>query len=189
MLHIPKKIGYLTYLIHFLNIFALIMHLKDNQKTKSDSLTLHDPLDLLLFIHSVVSNSLWPRVTPWTGAQQAFLSFTISQSLLKSCPLIQWCHLTISSSVALFSSCSQSFPVSWFFASSGQSTGASASASFLQVNLQDWFPLGLTGLISFQSKGLSRVFSNITVQKHRFFGAQPSLWSNSHIHTWWLEKP
>jgi len=94
-----------------------------------------------------------------------------------------------SSSVALFSSCPQSFLVSWFFASGGQSIGASASASILQVNLQDWFPLGCAGLISLQSKGLSRVFSNTTVQKHRFFGAQPSLWFNSHIHTWPLEKP
>ena len=96
-----------------------------------------------------------------------------------------------------FSSCLQSFlasgsfPVSQLFTSGGQSIGASASASasVLQMNIQDWFPLGLTSLISLQSKGLSRVFSNTTLQKHQFFCAQLSLWSNSHIHTWPLEKP
>ena len=82
-----------------------------------------------------------------------------------------------------------SFLVSWLFASDGQSIGASASASVLPVNILGWFPLGLTGLISLQSKGLSRVFSSPTVQKHQFFGAQPSLCSNCHIHTWVLEKP
>ena len=84
---------------------------------------------------------------------------------------------------------SGSFPTSWFFASGGQSIGASASASVLPVNIQDWFPLALTGLISLQSKGLSRVFSNTTDWKHQFFGIQPSLWSNSHIRTWLLERP
>ena len=79
--------------------------------------------------------------------------------------------------------------MSWFFPSGGQSIGASASSSVLPMNIQDWFPLGWTGLISFQSKGLSRIFTNMTVQKHQFFGAQPSPWSNSHIHTWLLEKP
>ena len=94
-----------------------------------------------------------------------------------------------------FSSCPQSFPASGsflvchLFASGGQSTGASASASVLPMDIQDWFPLGWTGWISLKSKGLSRVFSNITVQKHQFFRAQLSLWSNSHIHTWLLEKP
>ena len=82
---------------------------------------------------------------------------------------------------------SGSFPMSQFFASGGQSIGASASV--LPMSVQDWSPLGLTGWISLQSKGLSRVFSNNTVQKHQFFGVQPSLWSNSHIHTWLLEKP
>ena len=84
---------------------------------------------------------------------------------------------------------SKSFPMSQFFASGGQSIGVSASASVLPMNIQDWFPLGLTGLISFQSKGLSRVFSNTTVQKHQFFGTQLSLQSNSPIHTWLLKKP
>ena len=112
-----------------------------------------------------------------------------------SYPLSQWCHPTISSSVVPFSSCLQSFPasgsfpVSQFFASAGQSIGASASGSALPMNIQDWFLLWLTGWISLQSKGLSRVFSNTTVQKHQFFGAQLSLWSNSHIPTWPLEKP
>ena len=93
-----------------------------------------------------------------------------------SCPLSWWCHPTISSSVTLFSSCSQSFPasrsfpVSWLFASSGHSIGASASASVLPMNIQGWFPLGLTGLISLQSKEVSRVSSSTTIQKHQFFG-------------------
>ena len=93
-----------------------------------------------------------------------------------------------------FSSCLQSFPasgsfpMSQFFASGGQSIGVSASAPVLPKTIQDWFPLGWTGLISLQSKGLSRVFSNTTVQKHQFFGTQLSSWSNSHIHTWLLEK-
>ena len=101
---------------------------------------------------------------------------------------------TISSSVVPFSSCpesfpaSGSFPVSQLFTNGDQNTGASASASVLPMNIQDLFPLGLTGWISLQSKGLSRVFSNTTVQKHQFFGTQPSLWSNSHICTWLLEK-
>ena len=82
-----------------------------------------------------------------------------------------------------------SFLMSWLFASSSQHIGVSASSSVLPMNSQDWFPLGLTGWISLQSKGLSRVFSNTTVQKRQFFGAQLSLWSNSHIHTWLLEKP
>ena len=112
-----------------------------------------------------------------------------------SCPLNQWCHPTISLFVAPFSSCRQSFPASGsfpasqFFTSGGQSIVASASASVFPMNIQDWFPLGWTDLISLQSKGLSRVFSNTTVQKHQFFDAQLSLWSNSHIHTWLLEKP
>ena len=110
-------------------------------------------------------------------------------------PLSRWCHPTISSSVIPFSSCPQSFPasgscqISQLFASGGQSIRASALASVLPMDIQGWFPLGWTRLMSVQSKGLSRVFSNTTVQKHQFFGAQPSLWSNSHIHTWLLDKP
>ena len=101
------------------------------------------------------------------------------------CPLSQWCHPSVSSSVVPFSSCPQSFPasgsfpVSQFFASGGQSVGVSASVSVLPMNIQGWFPLGLTSLISLQCKGLSRVFSSTTVQKHQFFSTRLSLWSNS----------
>ena len=111
------------------------------------------------------------------------------------CPLSQWCHPTISSSVIPFSSCPQSFPasgsfqMSHLFVSGGQSIGVSASTSVLPMNTQDWSPLGWTGWISLQSKGLSRVFSNTTVQKHQYFGTQLSSQSNSHTHTWLLEKP
>ena len=149
-------------------------------------------MSLLLLSHSVVSNSLWPH-----GLQQARppCSSPTSRACSNSCPLSQWCHPTILFSVILFSSClqyfsaSRSFQMSQFFASGGQSirASASASASVFTMNIQDWFPLGLTGLISMQSKGLSRVFSNTTVQKHQFFGL--SLWSNSQIHTWLLGKP
>ena len=109
---------------------------------------------------------------PWTAACQTSLFITNSLSLLKFMSIESWCHPTISSSVTPLSSClqsfpaSRSFPVSQFFTSDGQSIGASASASVLSMNIQDWFPLGLTGLISMQSKGLSRVFSNTTVQNH-----------------------
>ena len=111
-----------------------------------------------------------------------------------SCPSSRWCHPAISSSVVPFSSCpqslpgSESFPMSQLFAWGGQSTGVSASASVFPMNTQDW-SLEWTGLISLQSKGLARVFSSTAVQKHQFFGVQVSLWSNSHIHTWLLEKP
>ena len=104
-----------------------------------------------------------------------------------------WCHPTISSSVVPFSTCLQSFPasgslpMSWLFASGGQSIGASGSASVLSMNIQGWIPLGWTSLISLLSKGLSRVFSRTTVQKYQFFPVQPSLWSKSHIYL--LEKP
>ena len=110
-------------------------------------------------------------------------------------PSSWWCRVAISSSVVPFSSCPRSFPasesfqMSQLFASGGQSIGVSDSASVFPMNIQDWCPLELTSWISLQSKGLSRVFSNITVQKHQFFGAQASLRSNSHIRTWLLEKP
>ena len=144
------------------------------------------------FSGSVMSNSLWPH-----GLQHARLpcpSPTLGTSS-NSCPLSQWCHPTISSSVLPFSSCLQSFPalgsfpMSQFFSSGGQSIGVSVLASVLPMNIQDWFPLGWTGWISLQSKGLSRILCNTIVQKHQFFGTQLSLWSNSHIHTWLLEKP
>ena len=128
---------------------------------------------------SVMSDSLWPHGPQHAGLP---LSITNSRSLINSCPLRQWCHPTISSSVIPFSSCIQSlpalgsFPMSQLFASGGQNIGASALASLFPMNIQGWFPLGLTGLISLQSKGLSRVFSSITpVEKHQLFGAHPSL--------------
>ena len=124
---------------------------------------------LVQFGPSVVSDSVWPH-----GLQHAKLPCPspITRACSNSFPLGQWFHPTISSSVVPFSSCLQSFPawrsfpMSQLFASGGQSTGVSASASVLPMNIQDWFPLGLTGWISLQSKGLSRVFSNTTVQKH-----------------------
>ena len=144
------------------------------------------------FSHSVVSDSLWPHESQ--HARPPCPSPT-PRFHLNSCPLSQWCHPAISSPVVPFSCCpqslpaSESFPISQLFAWGGQSTGVSASASFLPKNSQDWSPLGWTGWISLQSKGLSRVFSNTTVQKHQFFSTQLSLQSNSHIHTWPLEKP
>ena len=129
-------------------------------------------------------------VNPWTEALRLPYASPSPGACLNSCPSIPWCHLTISSSVVPFSSCFQSFPgsasspLSQLFTSGGQSIGVSASV--LPMTIQDWFPLGLTGLISLQSKGLSRVFSDTTVQKCQFFGAQP-LWSNSHIYTWLLD--
>ena len=119
--------------------------------------------------------------TTWTTARQASLSITNSGVYLNSCPVSRWCHPTISSSVVPFSFYPQSFPASGFFQrshffeSGGQSTGVSASTSILPMNTQDWSPLGWTGWISLQSKGLSRVFSDTTVQKHQFFSAQLSL--------------
>ena len=135
---------------------------------------------------SVMSDSLWPH-----GLQHARLpcpSPTL-RAYSNSCPLNQWCRPASSSFAVPFSSCLQSFPapesfpMSQFFRSGGQSTGVSVSASVLPVNIQDWFPLRLTGWISLQSKGLSTVISSTTFQKHQFFSAIPSLWSNSHIHT------
>ena len=133
--------------------------------------------------------------TPWIAARQASLSITNSRSSLRHSPSSQWCHPAISSSVVPFSSCpqsfpaSESFPMSQLFSWSGQSTGVSSLASFLPKKSQGWSPSEWTGWISLQAKGLSRVFSNTTVQKYQFFGAQPSPQSNSHIHTWPQEKP
>ena len=140
---------------------------------------------------SVFSHSVWLFAAQLTAAHQAFLSFTISWSLPKFMSTESWSHPDISSSVAPFSFCPQSFPASrsfWMsgtFASRGQSIGASATV--LPMNIQGWFPLGLTGLIYLLPKILSNVFAT-TVQKHQFFDAQLSLWSNSHIHTQLLEK-
>ena len=144
------------------------------------------------FSCSVVSDSLWPHELQ--HARPPFPSPT-PRVHSNSRPSSQWCHPAISSSVVPFSSCSQSlpasesFPMSQLFTWGSQSTGVSASASVLPKKSQDWSPLEWTSWISLQSKGLSRVFSNTTVQKHQFFGAQLSSQSNSHIHTWPQEKP
>ena len=129
---------------------------------------------------------VWLFMPPWTAACQASTSITNSQNLLKLISVESVMHPTISSSVIPFSSCLKSFPasgsflISQFFTSGGQRIGPLSSASVLSVNIQDRCPLRLIGLISLQSKGLSRVFSNTTVQKHQFFGTQLSLWSNAH---------
>ena len=142
--------------------------------------------------HSVVSDSFRPHESQYTRPPCPSLTPGVYPN---SCPSSQWCHPDISSSVIPFSSCpqslpsSESFPMSQLFAWGGQSIGVSTSASVLPMNTQDWSPLGWTGWISLKFKGLSRVFSNTTVQKHHFFGTQLSSQSNSHIHTWLLEKP
>ena len=143
-------------------------------------------------VHEVAKSQT--RLSNWTELRPSCPSPTPGVHL-DSRPLSRWCHPAISSSVVPFSFCpqslpaSESFPMSQLFAWGGQSTGASASASFLPKNTQGWSPSEWTGWISLQSKGLSGVFSNTTVQKHQFFGAQLSSQSNSHIHTWPLEKP
>ena len=144
------------------------------------------------FSCSVVSDSLRPHESQHTRPPCPSPNPGIYPN---SCPSSWWCHSGISSSVIPFSSCpqslpaSESFPMSQLFTWGGQSIGVSASTSVLPMNTQDRSPLGWTGWISLQSKGLSRVFSNSRVQKHQFFGAQPSSQSNSHIHTWPQEKP
>ena len=137
-----------------------------------------------------LEDSLWPQ-----GLQHARLSCPLPSPGVCSnpCPLCWWYHSTTSSSIT--PSCPQSFPasgsfpISQLFASGVRSIGVSAPTSVLPINIQGWFSLGLTGLISLLSKGLTRVFSSTTIWKHQFFSPQPSLWSNSHIHTWLLEKP
>ena len=142
---------------------------------------------LLLFSCSVMSHSLRPH-----GLQHIKLPCPAPSPWVcsKSCPLNQWRHPTVSSSVTPFSSCPQfflasvSFTKTWLFTSGGQRIGASASATVLPKDIRGWFPLGLTGLVSLLSRGVSRVFSSTIVQKHKFFHAQPSLWSNSQVCTW-----
>ena len=144
------------------------------------------------FSRSVMSNSLRPHELHHTRPLCPSPTPGVHSD---SRPSSRWCHPAISSSVVPFSSCpqslpaSESFPMSQLFTWGGQSIGVSVSASVLPVNSQDWSPLEWTGWISFQSKGLARVFSNTTAHKHQFFGAQLSSQSNSHIHTWPLEKP
>ena len=143
---------------------------------------------IVQFSCSVVSNSLWPHEPQHARPPCPSPAPGVYPN---SCPSSRWCHPTISSSVVPFSSCPQSFsasgsfPMSQLFTSGGRSTGVSASTSVLPMNTQDWSPLGWTGWIFLQSKGLSRVFSNTTFQKHQFFGAQlygPTLTS---IHDYW----
>ena len=144
------------------------------------------------FSSSVVSDSLWPHESQHARPPCPSPTPGVYSS---SSPSTRWCHPATSSSVVPFSSCPQSlpasgsFPMSQLFAWCGQSIGVSTSASVLPMNTQDWSPSGWTGWISLQSQGLSRVFFNTTVQEHQFFGAQLSSQSNSHIHTWPLEKP
>ena len=144
------------------------------------------------FTRSIVSDSLWTHGLQHT---RPLCPSPNPRIYSNSCPSSRWCHPTILFSVVLFSSHLQSFPasgsfqMSQLFTSGGKSIGVSASASVLSVNIQDWLPLGWNSLISLLSKGLPRVFSNTTVQMHQFYGAQLSLYSNSHIHTWLPEKP
>ena len=159
-------------------------------KTNHRQITKH--FSSVQFSRSVVSDSLWPH-----ESQQARPPCPSPNPGIHSDsrPSSQWCHPAISSLVVPFSSCPQSLPASESFLMSqvftwgGQSTGVSALASFPPKKSQGWSLSEWTGWISLQSKGLSRVFSNTTVQKHQFFGTQPSSQSNSHFHTWWLEKP
>ena len=158
----------------------LTTELRPNGRTTEHflSATPHQHIQSVRFSGSVMSDSLWPHGLQHTRPpypSPAPVTYSNSR------PLSWWCHPTISSSVIPFSShlqsfpASGSFPMSWFFESGSQSIGVSASASVPPMNIQNWFPLGLTGLISLQCKGVSRVFSNTTVQKHQFFGAQLSL--------------
>ena len=162
-------------------LFFLLMRNTDNKYISS-----------VQFSCSVMSDSLRPHELQHTRPPCPSPAPGIYPN---PCPLSRQCHPAISSSVVNFSSCPQSlpasgsFPMSQLFASGGQSTGVSALASVLPMNTQDWSSLGWTGWTSLQSKGLSRVFSNTTVQKHLFFNSQLSSQSNSHIHTWPLEKP
>ena len=147
----------------------------------------------LLFLCQSVSSVTQSCLTLWNPMDCSMPSIPgpspTPRVYSNSCPLSWWCHRAISSSVTHFTSrrscpASGSFPMSQFFESGGQNIVVSALASVLPMNILDWFPLGWTGWMSFQPKGLSRVFSNTTVQKHQFFGAQLSSQSNSHIHTW-----
>ena len=180
------------YIVPYCNKFLIFLH-KHKNKEHILNLTVYylDKYNSVLFTPSLMSDSLRHH-----GLQHTRLPCPSSfpWAWVNSCLLNWWCYSIISSSVILFSSCLQSFlaaesfPVNWLFPSDGQSIGASASAPVLSMNIHHWFPLGLAGLTSLQSKELSIVFTNTTVRKHQFFGAQPSLWSNSHIHVWLLEK-
>ena len=169
----PKTEGWIYIHIYTMEYYSVI-----KRSNKAICRNMNGPRDFSVQFSSVQSLSrVQLFVTPWTEACQASLSIANTWNLCKLSPSSQWCHQTISCSVVSFSSCLHSFPalqsspVSQFFTSGGQSIGVLTSASVLPMNIQDWFPLGLAGLISLQSKGLSRVFSKTTVQKHQFFGA------------------
>ena len=171
------------------------LHRKVNCSTSAECPAADIYAEFLSVQLSSVTHCVLLFATPWTTARQVSVSITNSQSLLRLISIASVMPSSISSFVVCFSSrlqsfpVSESFPMSQFFTSGGQSIGVSASTSVFPMNIQDWFPLGWTDWISLQSKGLSRVFSNTTLQKHQFCGAQLSSQSNSHIHTWPLEKP
>ena len=177
----------LSYQILFISQFLKSIFLRSYYLTHQAFFTLSFVVvvQLLSCVWLLQSHGLQHTRLPWPSLSPRICS--------NSWPLSQWCYPTISSSVALASSYPQSFPawrsfpVSHLFPSGSQDFGASASV--LPVNIQGWLPLELTGLIPSLSKGLSRVFSSTTIQKHQFFGTQPSLWSNYNISTWLLEKP
>ena len=177
---------------------SLLMRVKEKSEKASLKLNIQklkimafNPISSVLFSHSVVSDSLWPNESQ--HARPPSLSPTPGVHS-NSCLSSRWCHPPISSSAVPFSSCpkslpvSGSFPMSQLFPWGGQSIGVWALASVLPMNTEDWSPLEWPGWISLQSKGLSKVFSNTTLQKHQFFGTQLSSQSNSHIRTWPLEK-
>ena len=168
-----------------------LLNISPNVHTCSRLLVLFLGVSSVQFSCSAVSDPLQPHELQHTRPPCPSPTARVHPS---PCPLSQWCHPTILSSVVPFFSCPQSFPASGSsqmsqpFTSGGQSIGVSASASVFPMNIQDWSPLGWTGWISLQSNGLSRVFSNSTVQKHQFFCSQLSLQSNSHTHRWPLKK-
>ena len=174
-IHSLSKHLYIYIYMTFINLWTYDLHMSSVQ-----------------FSHSVVSDSLRPHESQHARPPCPSPTHGLHSD---SHPLSQWCHPATLSSVIPFSSCpkslppSESFPMSQHFAWGGQSTGVSALASFLPKNTQDWSPLGWTSWTFLQSKGLSRVFSNTTVQKRQFFGTQPSSQSNSYIHTRPQEKP
>ena len=172
--------------------YSIILENKNERKMKQYKYLWFWAISSVQFSWSVVSDSLQPHESQHARPPCPSPTPGVHPN---SCPSSWWCHPAISSSGVPFSFCPQSlpasgsFPMSQLFAWGGQSIGVSASASFLPMNTQDWSPLGWTGWISLQSKGLSRVLSSTTVQKHQFFGTQPSSQSYSHIHTWPQEKP
>ena len=189
---------YRFFLESFKNYICLVICI--HFKIYCDKVFSSIPLLLLYFFIILlpccsVPSQVWLFVTPWTAAHQASLSFTISHNLLKFMStesVMLSVHLILHHTLLHLPSISPgsgSFPMSRLFPSDGQIIGASALTLVPPMNIQGWFPLGLTGLISWLSKGLSRVFSSTIVQKHQFCGAKLSLWSNSHIHRWLLEKP